>query len=215
MHKRPKIIAAFSIPVFLCLCFLLNAMAQKKSGPGVIVDCDFSFTESVSGINIPRAIKQNLELIDVHYYSFDQKLHKGQLLIHTSLSAEIKDIFREIEADRFPIAKVIPIVKYGWSDSASMADDNTSAFNYRLVKGTRVLSAHSGGRAIDINPLENPQFTRRRASPAGARYDSKAPGTITPSSVVVSAFRKRGWKWGGNWRSTKDYQHFEKPSGTK
>lgn len=176
----------------------------------VITDSRMTPEEAVSGLKIPRRIKDNLRLVDVKYYSFDGKLHQGQILIHRDLAEDIQAIFRDIEESRFPIAKAIPIAKYHWSDSLSMAGNNTSAFNYRLVKGTRFLSEHSSGRAIDINPIQNPQISKGKASPPGSRYDTRVPGTITPSSSVVKAFQKRGWKWGAAWKSTKDYQHFEK-----
>jgi hypothetical protein len=31
---------------------------------------------------------------------------------------------------------------------------------------------------------------------------------IHAGDPVVRAFRSVGWRWGGNWRSLKDYQHF-------
>ncbi|MGE5350634.1 MAG: M15 family metallopeptidase [Acidobacteriota bacterium] len=184
----------------------LPLSAQEKA----VVDSRMTPEEATSGLRIPSYIKKNLRLVDVKYYSFDGKLHAGQVLIRADLAGEIEDIFREIKESRFPIAKVIPIVKYNWSDSLSMADNNTSAFNYRVVKGTKILSAHSTGRAIDINPMQNPQIQKGKASPPGSKYDIKIPGTITASSPVVKAFTRRGWKWGATWRSTKDYQHFEK-----
>lgn len=183
-----------------------NMTVQNK----IVVDSRMTLKEALSGIKIPSYIRRNITLVDVNYYSFDGKLHAGQVLIRTDLAGEIEDIFNEIEESRFPIARVIPIAKYNWSDSLSMADNNTSAFNYRLVKGTTIMSPHSTGRAIDINPMENPQIQNGKASPPGSKYDTKVPGTITPSSAVVKAFTRRAWKWGATWKSTKDYQHFEK-----
>ncbi|HEX2869185.1 MAG TPA: M15 family metallopeptidase [Ignavibacteriales bacterium] len=184
----------------------LSGAQQNKT----VTDSRMTLKEALSGINIPSRIRKNLTLVDVNYYSFDGKLHAGQVLIRTDLAGEIEDIFREIQESRFPIARVIPIAKYNWSDSLSMANNNTSAFNYRLVKGTKIMSPHSTGRAIDINPIENPQIRNGKASPPGSKYDPKVPGTITPSSAVVKAFTRHGWKWGATWKSTKDYQHFEK-----
>lgn len=207
-----KTISFYILLILICTAPALSVNLQKKGAPKkrVISDSRMTLEESVSGLKIPYYIRKNLSLVNVRYYSFDGKLHEGQVLIRTDLAGEIKDIFREIEESRFPVGKVIPIAKYNWSDSLSMAGNNTSAFNYRLVKGTKILSAHSTGGAIDINPLQNPQFQNGKFSPPGSRYDAKTPGTITPSSSVVKAFTKRGWKWGATWRSTKDYQHFEK-----
>jgi hypothetical protein len=183
---------------------------SKIDNGNIITDCNMSLDEALKGIVIPQKLKDNLELIDVEYYSMDSKAHKGQLLLAKDLSYEVKSIFEEIKNSKFPISKVIPIVKYHWSDSLSMLDNNSSCFNYRSVKGTKILSSHALGRGIDINPFLNPQFKRGKISPENAHYNPSIPGTLTESSIVVKAFKKRGWKWGGAWKSTKDYQHFEK-----
>lgn len=176
----------------------------------IIIDCNYTLEEAISGVEIPAWIKKNLVLLDVEYYSFDEKLHKGQLVLHKRAERDIKEIFEIIRAIKFPVNKVIPVVKYNWSDEASMNDNNTSSFNYRKVKGQKLLSAHSYGLAIDINPLQNPHIKRNTVQPVNGKYDIKAEGTILKTSRVVQEFRKRGWQWGGSWRSSKDYQHFEK-----
>lgn len=176
----------------------------------IIVDCKYTIDEALSGAEIPAWIKKNLVLVDVEYYSFDNKLHKGQLVIHKRAEKDIKEIFDIIRSIRFPVNQVVPIVRYNWSDEASMNDNNTSAFNYRKVKGQKVLSAHSYGLAIDINPMQNPHIKRNIVQPVNGKYDIKATGTILKNSKIVQEFRKRGWQWGGTWRSSKDYQHFEK-----
>lgn len=176
----------------------------------IIVDCNYSFKEAVSGIEIPKSIIKQLTLVEVEYYSFDEKLHRGQIIVNQKAAKEIKEIFEIIKSTRFPIAKVIPVVKYNWSDEASMNDNNTSAFNYRIVKGYKLLSAHSYGLAIDINPLQNPHIKGKIVNPIKGSYNIKVAGTILKESKLVSEFRKRGWQWGGRWRSSKDYQHFEK-----
>ena len=104
-----------------------------------------------------------------------------------------------------------PITCFGWSDEASMAADNCSAFNYRLIAGTDRLSRHAAGRAIDINPFENPAITLNGiVCPAGAAYRPGEPGTFGDGDRVVRAFKKRGWRWGGEFSHLHDYHHFEK-----
>jgi hypothetical protein len=176
----------------------------------VIIDSDLTFEQSVSGINAPAEIIRNLELVEVKYYSFDKKIHQGQLVIHKSLSKDIQEIFEQILKNKFLVEKVIPIIKYNWSDEESMRDNNTSAFNYRFIRGTKILTAHGNGSAIDINPFLNPHIKKGKAIPEGAEYNPQKEGTITAESFLVKEFRKRGWQWGGNWRSSKDYQHFQK-----
>jgi peptidoglycan LD-endopeptidase CwlK len=183
---------------------------QEEETAEIIIDSQLTFEQAMAGKEIPNTIGNNMRLIDVKYYSFDGKVHQGQLIIHKDLIEDIRYIFKEILAGKFPIEKVIPISKYDWSDDKSMSHNNTSAFNYRIVKGTKILSAHALGRAIDINPLLNPQIKSGKFYPDSAVYDRDIPGTISYDSRIVKVFKKRGWSWGGNWRSTKDYQHFEK-----
>lgn len=197
------------ILLFLICCLRVNAQTLQNEEE-VILDCNYSFEEAISGKEIPKEITKNLVLLNVEYYSFDDKLHRGQIVLHKRAEKDIKEIFEIIKEIKFPISKVIPVVKYHWSDEASMNDNNTSAFNYRKVKGQKVLSFHSYGLAIDINPIQNPHIKRNLIQPSNAKYDIKAAGTILKNSRIVQEFKKRGWQWGGTWRSSKDYQHFEK-----
>jgi peptidoglycan LD-endopeptidase CwlK len=189
---------------------LLNTNKVNSLHDDVIIDCSYSFTEAVSNLDFPKDIKNNLRIITVRYYSFDDKLHQGQIVIHKDLAEDIKSIFKLIEEKRFKVAKVIPIVFYNWSDEKSMLANNTSAFNYRFVAGTKRLSNHATGRAIDINPFLNPQVFKDKVYPNTASYNPKVEGTITVNSFLVKEFKKMGWSWGGDWKSSKDYQHFEK-----
>jgi peptidoglycan LD-endopeptidase CwlK len=176
----------------------------------VIIDSHITLQEALSGREIPTATTKNLRIVDIEYFSFDKILHRGQIVIHKDLVNDILDIFKLIKAKKFPIKKVIPINKFNWSDEISMRENNTSAFNYRTISGTRTFSTHALGRAIDINPFLNPQFKNGKVSPEGASYNKLAPGTITLHSWLAHEFIKRGWRWGGNWKFTQDYQHFEK-----
>jgi peptidoglycan LD-endopeptidase CwlK len=163
-------------------------------------------------VPIPRNIYRTLALITVFYISYDGKVHQGQVVAHRELKNELEEIFRKLLLMRFPIEKVIPISEYGWDDNKSMADNNSSAFNYRFIeRRPGELSQHAYAWALDLNPRENPFVDERGAFlPAGAVYDHTVPGTITPDGPVVRLFVERGWKWGGDWISVKDYQHFQK-----
>ncbi len=189
--------------------FINNYMQEYNSS--IVTDSDITFEQATAGLDIPIKIKKNLTLITVLYTGFDDKIHKGQLLIHKKISAEVKEIFDVFLSKRFPIEKVIPIVEYGWDDNKSMSDNNSSAFNYRTIAGTDKLSNHAHGIAIDINPLQNPFIKGRTVLPKGVKYDKDAKGTITSTSIVVKTFKEKGWEWGGDWKTRKDYQHFEKP----
>lgn len=195
---------------FVIIFFLTAFHLLSQNDVAVIIDSDMTFEEAIAGINIPESIKNNLVLIDVQYYSFDDKLHQGQLLVHKSVAKDLIEIFEIIKEIKFPVQKAVPVVKFGWNDDVSMRANNTSAFNYRKLRDANIVSYHSKGLAIDINPLQNPHIKRGKTIPEEAEYDKSKPGTITDSSRIVKEFRKRGWMWGGFWRSSKDYQHFEK-----
>ena len=178
---------------------------------GVIVDSGMDFSGSIAGTAAPREVLETLCLIDVHYAGFDGCRHRGQLVIHRDLAADVGEIFALIESLKFPVAGAVPIIRYGWSDEASMAANNTSAFNYRVVAGTDRLSIHATGRAVDINPRLNPAiYADGRIAPAGGLYRPGIPGTLAGEDSVVSAFLERGWRWGGHFKHVRDYHHFEK-----
>jgi hypothetical protein len=108
------------------------------------------------------------------------------------------------------------IEAYGGDDDASMAADNTSAFNCREITGGGAVSNHALGVAIDINPVENPYVRGGDVlPPAGAEYldrEDVRPGMIVEGDVTA-AFDAIGFDWGGRWRSLQDYQHFEAADG--
>jgi len=170
-----------------------------------------TLAEAIAGTPAPDLIRERLCLLDVCYVSFDDCLHQGQLVIHEEIRQEILDLFHVMEKLGFPIARVVPIVRYGWSDEASMQANNSSAFNYRLIAGTERLSLHARGLAVDINPFMNPIiYSDGRISPPGAQYLPGSRGVLTDQGAVVREFLQRGWRWGGHFQSFKDYHHFEK-----
>ncbi|MBQ8462493.1 MAG: M15 family metallopeptidase [Prevotella sp.] len=99
-----------------------------------------------------------------------------------------------------------------------MRHNNSSAFCYRPVSGSKTLSKHARGLAVDINPFYNPYYKDR---PDGTRYVQPAtaviycdrtktfPYKITRGDLCHRLFTEAGFRWGGDWRSCKDYQHFE------
>lgn len=178
----------------------------------IIMDSRMSFSEAIAGTKAPDGVIRELCLVDVLYYSFDGKLHQGQLIVHQCVRQDVEEIFALIKRERFPVARAIPIVRYGWSDNESMADNNTSAFNYRRVAGTRRLSRHATGHAMDINPIQNPViYQTGRISPKDSVYEPGTAGTLSEDSPVVRAFMDRGWCWGRHFRTMMDHHHFQKP----
>lgn len=168
-----------------------------------------SLDEALAAKEVPDEIKRTLVLVDAPYVSFSGESREGQLVVHAKVAEEVRQLFTKLFEMRFPIARIVPIVAYGWDDAVSMAANNTSAFNYRVIHGTDRLSNHSYGLALDINPALNP-YTQYDGEvvPRGARYNPGEPGTITEE--IASLFKSRGWEWGGDW-PRKDWQHFQKP----
>lgn len=169
------------------------------------------FAEAVAGTDAPPEILASLTLLSIRHLGFDGRWHRGQLVVRRELAEELATLFEHMASLRFPLKRVIPIARYGWSDEASMAADNSSAFNYRLVAGTDRLSLHAEGRAVDINPRENPVvYADGRVLPAGSCWQPESAGTLSENHPVVQAFLARGWRWGGHFSALRDYHHFEK-----
>ena len=176
-----------------------------------VIDSRMSFPDAIAGTTAPPSVLADLCLLAVSYYAFDGALHQGQLVVHRRLRDELREVFAIIQGTRFPVAKVVPIVHYGWSDEASMADNNTSAFNYRTVAGSVRLSRHAAGMAIDVNPRQNPViYADGRSLPPGASYLPRAGGALKRDSRIVREFLARGWQWGGDFADLQDYHHFDK-----
>jgi D-alanyl-D-alanine carboxypeptidase len=155
-----------------------------------------------------------LRTVHVTYWGFDGLVHTGALVVNRSVAGDIVTVFRRLYAARFPIRRLVPVSAYRGSDDASMAADNTSGFNCRRVYGTTSgpWSMHAYGLAIDVNPVENPYVLGSRVSPpAGRRFLDRSrvrPGMAVDGGALVEAFEAVGWKWGGRWTSSSDYQHF-------
>lgn len=170
----------------------------------------------------PPAIAERQQLVEVSYFARDGRLHKGQLVLDSSVADDARAVFAVIRQTRFPVESVIPIAHQAFArdgradDLLSMQANNTSGFNFRPQTGSRRLSAHACGLAIDLNPGQNPYAKGRGAArivlPPGAVYDRSVPGTLTADHPVTRKFKELGWKWGGEFRSLKDFQHFEKGS---
>jgi hypothetical protein len=157
---------------------------------------------------------EDLRAVKMRYWGFDDKAHKGVLIVNADIADKTVRAFHKLYDARFPIRRMEPVDAYGGSDDASMAADNTSAFNCRPITGTTDRwSNHSYGRAIDINTIENPYVKGSTVlPPAGADYLDRTdvrPGMIVAGDVATTAFAAEGFGWGGDYTSLKDYQHFE------
>jgi hypothetical protein len=155
-----------------------------------------------------------LRLLTVSYWGFDGRVHRGRLVVNRDAAAALLRALRSLYELRFPIRQMRVVDAYGADDHRSMAADNTSAFNCRFVAGSPgVWSEHAYGRALDLNPIENPYVTESGyvSPPAGAPFADRSRhvrGLIHRGGPVVAAFAAAGWEWGGNWAWPKDFQHF-------
>ena len=164
---------------------------------------------------------ENLRYVQVNHWNFDHETVVGEVIVHEDVAEELVYIFEELYNMKYPINKMQLVSEYDGDDWKSIEADNTSAFNCRPVTGKKKKwSKHAYGRAIDINPIENPYISRNGhiSHEASLKYrkrvhkvDTSADkAVLLKSDEDVQIFKKYGWKWGGDWHSIKDYQHFVK-----
>jgi len=155
----------------------------------------------------------DLRAITATYHGFDGRDRTGTLIVNRDVASRMLGVLRRLYADGFPFRRMVPVDAYGGSDFRSIESDNTSAFNCRYVDGTTRWSEHAYGRAIDVNPIENPYVTSsgttsHAASRAYVLRTPFRPGMAADGHALVRAFDAAGFGWGGRWSGAKDYQHF-------
>ena len=153
----------------------------------------------------------SLAYLDVAHVTFDGGVARGELVVAAAIAPRAVEVFRRLYQLGFPIRQMKLVDDYDASDDASMTADNSSAFNFRVIAGTDTLSQHALGRAIDINPVENPWRKPDRVIPkAGEAFADRRnvrPGMIVRPGPVVAMFDELGWEWGGDWRHAFDDHH--------
>lgn len=178
-----------------------------------IDDITFEMMDGLSFQKNPHISRADLRLVYVIYNNLEGEEEAGVLCVHKAIADDIKDIFYELYLVKYPIAKIQLVDYYGGDDDMSMLANNTSGFNYRVVAGSDKLSNHAYGLAVDINPLMNPYVTSRGIfPPEGEIYTDRAlaiPGMVLKDDACYVAFTSRGFRWGGDWVNSKDYQHFD------
>ncbi len=216
---------------FLCIIMMMMcAFINNMAAPGSTDNDEKSFTveplsntviERMKGKSLPadkvQWAKAELRYVSVLHIGIDGKTHKGEIVCNKLIAEDLREIFLALYRQRYVIESIALVDEYGGNDDASMRANNTSCFNYRMVDGTNRLSNHGRGLAIDINPLYNPWVRGTKVDPVEGRpyafnrnkVKAKVP-IITINDACYKLFRKHGFTWGGSWRSSKDYQHFEK-----
>ena len=167
------------------------------------------------GCTVARSDLRHLMVLHV---DIDGRIKIGEMVCNKAIAQDLLEIFRTLYDNRYPIERMVLIDEYDADDDRSMRDNNTSCFCFRKVMGTQNLSKHARGLAVDINTLYNPWVHtskgKRQVDPAtGAPYadrSKKFPYKIEQGDLCHRLFIAHGFRWGGSWRSSKDYQHFDK-----
>jgi hypothetical protein len=217
--RRIALPAAFVLVLALAGCLDPGTGTPPPKGAGGVPAYQSSVT-TVTAADLGSSWRSGcpvgpaaLRRVRVSYWGYDGKVHTGDLIVRSTEAQRVAGVFGKLYAGRFQVQRIHPVQRYGSDDDAYMAANNTSAFNCRPVTGGTGWSEHAYGTAIDINPIQNPYVTRSGTvlPPEGRPYADrsvKVTGTINRNGVVRAAFAEIGWEWGGDWTSTKDYQHF-------
>lgn len=182
--------------------------------------------ERIVGVSYPaegsdEVTLDELRYVNVLYNDFEGSVQTGELICHQCIAFDLLEIFEELYRSGYQFEEISLIDAYDGDDTLSMEHNNTSCFNYRKVDGTDYLSKHAYGLAIDINPFYNPYVVYSKdgsgetyISPKGSEVyadrNKDFPYKIDENDLCYKLFTERGFTWGGNWNSSKDYQHFQK-----
>jgi len=188
---------------------LENALFYEQPISQPLILTQDQFFNSLISKNVPQEIIDRLSLINIDFRSFNNQIYHGQIIIHKDLQNSIRKIFKRILETNFPITSLFPISMFNWN--TSFVHNNSGAFDWRFVSYSDEISDHSFGAAIDINPMLNPWVREGLENSPNFPYNQNKRGTLDANSDVVKIFKKEGWKWGGDWKNSKDWMHFYRP----
>lgn len=166
---------------------------------------------------------ESLRYLKMPHYNFDGQIQVGEMIVSQDILEDVFAIFKELFQHKYQIQSMYLVDNY-WTgdpdttDSASIDVNNTSAFCFRMATGSGHLSNHAYGKAIDINPQQNPYVSYSTGEPKWAHSNADPyidrttglPHVITHDDLAFKLFKERGFRWGGDWNNPKDYQHFDK-----
>ncbi|MFE4665548.1 M15 family metallopeptidase [Streptomyces sp. NPDC056716] len=163
----------------------------------------------------PVTSPDQLRRVEINHYDFDGEIQRGVLVVNADTAESFVRIFTALFDAEFPIRQMKPLEEYGGDSTASLAADNTAAFNCRRedqINAPALESPHANGRSVDINPLENPWQDLRCTCwqpTAGAEYSERTegPGKILEGGLVWRTFIAEGWIWQNI--DVPDYMHFD------
>ena len=168
--------------------------------------------------NCPLSL-DDLRYLHVLHKDLDGNIHEGEMICNAYIADDVLEILRKLFEADYPIERIRLVDEYDADDEMSMRDNNSSSFNFRFISHTTKISKHGLGLAVDINTRYNPYVKvvdgKNILEPANAAdYVDRTrnfPYKIDTDDLCYKLFIEKGFEWGGNWQSVKDYQHFELP----
>lgn len=162
--------------------------------------------------------RKDLRYLRLLHWDYDERIHLGEMICNAAIAHELVDIFRQLYQAHYPIQRMVLPDNYGADDESQMRANNSSCFCYRPISGTKKLSKHALGLAVDLNTLYNPYVGMRNGKPFLEPSTAKAytdrsktfKYKIDQNDLAYRLFTSYGYTWGGSWQTRKDYQHFEK-----
>ena len=208
----------FSVAVLILILACSTAFADENFYASEIDDVLFARIKGKSYKDDCVVPLDDLRYLHVLHVGFDGETHEGEMICGASIAGDLLDIFQKLYEAKYQIEKIRLVDEYNADDELSMRDNNSSSFNFRFISHTTKVSNHGRGLAVDINPLYNPYIKtvdgNLHIEPATAgEYtdrDKNFPHKIDENDLCYKLFIQHGFEWGGNWKSVKDYQHFEK-----
>jgi hypothetical protein len=153
-------------------------------------DCAAMRTAHVIGTDNPLACER-LARVRFAYVDFDGKQRQdGEMIVMDALAPHVQRLMTQLLAAKFPLHSALPMSRYAGDDAASMADNNSSAFNGRPITGGGGWSKHAYGAAIDINPLQNPYIGRTANGAPSVQPSAAASGRVSKNWRVTRRGRR-------------------------
>lgn len=166
----------------------------------------------------PYIGRDDLRYLRLLHWDYDRRPHLGEMVCNKAIANKLLYIFRKLYDNHYPIERMVLPDVYDANDEQQMRANNTSCFCYRSVAKSSQLSKHAQGLAVDINTRYNPYIKKRRDGSLHVQPSTSAVFCdrsrsfrykITKGDLCYRLFKEQGFTWGGEWRTCKDYQHFE------
>ncbi len=218
--------------VFICV-IIIRVLFVVVYGIGImVINNNFYIKEFTKTDDIFQEIKGKsyrddcvvpvgeLRYVHILYKNFQGKTKKGELIVNKYIAQDVLEIFRQLYKEGYEIESVRLIDEFNADDEMSMEYNNSSSFNFRFITHSKKVSKHGYGLAIDINPLYNPYYKKTDegeeiVEPINAKEyvdrTKEFKHKIDEKDPAYKLFTEHGFEWGGDWKSCKDYQHFEVP----